>query len=58
MSDTFDFIKKLHFLRINAAFRSDDPNGKIWHRNKKIWLTIFFQMNIKLSFSLWTSRQI
>ena len=52
MSDTFDFIKKLHFLRINAAFRSDDPNGKIWHRNKKIWLTIFFQMNIKLSFSL------
>ena len=42
INDTFNFIKKLHFLRITAASRSDNPNGKIRHRNKKIWLTVLF----------------
>ena len=56
MSDTFKFIEKPHYLRINSASRPDDPNGKIWHRNKKIWHRIFFQMNVKLSSSLWTFK--
>ena len=35
MNETFEFIKKRHSMRINAASRPDDPNYKIWHRNKK-----------------------
>ena len=58
MDDTFEFIEKQNFLTINSASRPDDPHGKIWDRNKKIWYRIFFQMNVKLSSSLWTLRQI
>ena len=46
MNDTFEFIEKRHFRRINSASKPDDPNGKIWHINKKMWHRIFFQMNV------------
>ena len=52
MNDTFEFIERRNFLRINSASRPDDPHGRTWDRNKKIWYTIFFQMNVKLSSSL------
>ena len=52
MSDIFEFIEKPYPLRINFQFRSEDPNEKIWHRSKKTWHLIFFQMNVKLSSSL------
>ena len=68
MSDTFEFIEKRHSLGINSASRPDDPNGKMWHRNKKTWhrifyllifnLLSFFEMNVKLSSSLWMLKQI
>ena len=57
MSDIFEFIEKPYSLRINSEFRPEDTNDKIWHRNRKIWHIIFFQMNAKLSSSLWTLRK-
>ena len=57
MNDIFEFIEKLSSLRINSQFWPENPNEKIQNINRKIWQRIFFQMNIKLSSSLWTLRQ-
>ena len=35
MNDIFEFIEKPYSLRINSQFRSEDPNDKIWQRNRK-----------------------
>ena len=38
-------------------FRPEDPNGKTWHKNRKIWHKISFKINVNLPSSLWTIRQ-
>ena len=46
MNDIFESIEK------------EDPNDKTWHRNiEKYGIQSFLQMNVKLSFSLWTLSQ-
>ena len=52
MTEIFEFIEKPYPLEINLQFRSENPNNKIWHRNKSKAQNLF-QMNIKLSSSLW-----
>ena len=52
MNGIFELIEKPYSLQINSQFKPDDPNDKIWHRNRKICYRIFFEMNIKLSISL------
>ena len=47
MNDIFEFIEKPYSLQINSQFKPEDPNDEIWHRNRKIWHRIFFQMNVK-----------
>ena len=46
MNYIFDFIQKPYSLRINSQFKPEDPNDKIWHRNRKIWHRIFLQTNV------------
>ena len=53
----FSNLSKPYSLRLKLKFAAEDPNDKIWHRNRKIRLIIFFQMNIKLSSSLGTFRR-
>ena len=57
MNDIFEFIEKPYSLRINSHFKPEDSNDKIWNWNRKIFHQIFFQMNVKLSSSLWTLTQ-
>ena len=57
MSDIFEVIKKPYFLWVNLQFRPENPNDKIWHRIRKISRRILFQMNVKLSSTLWILRQ-
>ena len=53
MNDIFEYVEKPYSLRINPQFKSKDPNNEIWNWNRKIWHRIFFQVNVKLSSSLW-----
>ena len=41
-------MEKPYFWRIIRNSGQMDLNKKIWHRNRKIWPRIFFQMNVKL----------
>ena len=40
------------------AIQTRGPKRQKWHRNREIWHMIFFRMNIKLSPSMRTLRQI
>ena len=47
MHDIFKFIESPYSLRINSLFEPEDPNVKIWHRNRKISHIIFFPNKCK-----------
>ena len=36
MNDIFKFTEKPDSLQINLQFTPEDPNDKIWHRNRTI----------------------
>ena len=55
MNDIFKLIERHYSLRIQ--FRPEDPNGKIWYRNRKLWHGILFQINAKLSCS-WQKEKL
>ena len=49
---------------VNSQFKAEDPSDKTWHRNRKIWHRIFFQMNAIEYFSneyhlaLWSQQTV
>ena len=45
-------IYRRTILQINSQFRPENPNDKIWYRNRKMYHIILFQINAKLSPSL------
>ena len=58
MNNISEFIEKPYFLQINWQFRPEDPNEKLTNYSMETAYMAhdFFQINVKLSPSLWTSK--
>ena len=35
MNGIFEFIEKMHSVRVNSQFKPEDPNDKMWHKSKE-----------------------